>query len=289
MLNSELEVVGNSVSVLGECPVWDAEHGRLYWIDSLSKCIHLLENDGRYQRWQTPQVIGSFALCENGLGLCAFPSELNLLKFGNDEFEHFTKTPNNPRMSRLNDGKCDRVGRFWVGTLTDKDGCQYGELYRVDPDGSVTKALDQFTNSNGLAFPPSTDFFFHSDSRAGGIHKITCSGNGQYQRSLYHQTNAAIERPDGAAIDEQGYYWSALYGGGAVIRVDPEGREVFRLRLPTPYPTMIAFGGDDLRTLYITTATLGGMKPQTANDPMAGRLFSAKVQVSGLPEPRFGY
>ncbi len=288
MLDGELEIAQKDVSVLGESPVWDHLRERLFWVDSLSRRIHLLDGSGGYRCWIAPDVIGSFALCENGLGLCALRSELRLLDLDCGRFSTFLTMPNNPRLSRLNDGKCDRQGRFWVGTMTEGEGEKQGALYRVDPSGTVTKAFDRFINSNGLAFPLSGNWFFHSDSRVGKIFKVSAQANGHYRRELFHQTDAKRERPDGAALDEEGCYWSALYGGGAVIRIDPSGREVFRLHIPTPYPTMVCFGGRDLKTLYITTATLGGMDPEVKQDQVAGRLLRANVKVAGLPEPRFG-
>ncbi len=288
MLTGTLRAIGNTVSTLGECPVWDAEAAQLFWVDSLSNRIHCIDNDGNYRQWGTTGPIGSIALvAKRDTLLCALPDEISILDLDTGGFRRLASTPNDPTVARLNDGKCDRKGRFWVGTLTLVDGAKCGELYRIDPNGSVSFVFSGFTNSNGLAFPPDEDFFWHSDSRIGVIYKVTELGNGHYHREPWHQTKAAIERPDGAAVDEDGYYWSALYGGGCVVRIDPNGNEMFRFEVPTAYPTMVAFGGDDLRTLYITSATLGGLAAATENDPLAGRLFSVRTRVAGIAEPRF--
>ncbi|MEM7121420.1 MAG: SMP-30/gluconolactonase/LRE family protein [Pseudomonadota bacterium] len=289
MIRSDIKVACEHVSILGECPVWDVEAGELYWIDSLSGTLFRQQADGTLTHWTADQEIGSFALRRSSGAVCALRDGIYTLSFQSGAFERLAQTPNDPTCTRLNDGKCDRQGRFWVGSLTERGGHADGVLYRIGPDGSVTTVLRDIVVSNGLAFPVNGDFFYHSDSRIGRIYRVEAGADadGPYKRSLFFQTPVDVERPDGAALDEHGCYWSALYGGAAIARLSPKGEEVFRIDLPTAYPTMVAFGGEGLRTLFITTARDAGMSASTENDPYAGKLLSLDVDVAGLPEPRF--
>ena len=289
MNHGTVDIFSEITSDLGECPLWDNEEGALFWIDSLSGLLFRADRDGSLHSWKAPQEIGSFALCQSGGALCALRDGLYRLDFETGSFALLKRTPNDPQITRLNDGKCDRRGRFWIGSLTEGDDRVDAVLYRFNLDGSLVETLDGIRVSNGLAFPAGEDFFYHSDSRVGRIDRVSPSRSeeGGLTRELFFQTDKEVERPDGAAVDEQGYYWSALYGGGAIIRISPSGEEVFRMKLPTAYPTMIAFGGPCLKTLFITTDSSTTMTASTENDPYAGKVLTVEVDIAGLPEPRF--
>lgn len=287
MPGSRPEPITDVVSELGECPTWDARDGALWWVDSHAPCLYRLDAAGGVRRWDMPEEIGSFALCEDGRVLCALRNRLLLLDPATGAIELFATTPNDAATCRLNDGKCDRQGRFWVGTFGTSPDAPDGALYRIDPDGRVVVAMRGFVNSNGLAFPVGTDSFYHSDSRSRVVYRLTPSrAPDTYARDVVFTTSSG-EHPDGAAVDSEGHYWSALYGAGAVVRVSPDGREVARIAVPTVNPTMIAFGGPDLRTLYITTARYMTRGDLDENDVLAGRLFAVRLATPGLPEPRF--
>jgi len=190
---------------------------------------------------------------------------------------------------RINDGKCDRAGRFWSGTVDTATFGAHGALYRLDPDHTSHRVAGSFVTPNGIAFSPDDRLMYWSDSRRGRVFAFDYdleTGNA-WNRRLWLETDDSLGRPDGAAVDVDGCYWSARFAGGRVIRFRPDGRIDREIRLPVSQVTMCAFGGADLRTLFITTAREGLDAATLARQPLAGGLFAVDAGSQGLPEPRF--
>lgn len=279
---------------LGECPLWDHRHHRLHWID-----IHA----GRIYSWtpsdntvphvtEVGEPVGSLALSAEGL-LAATASGLWLLDNDGDK----RQLAANPEWldgvgNRFNDGRCDAQGRFWVGTLDRDETAPSAALYCWNGE-SLACHLRGLAISNGLAFSPDGAWMYHADSPRRQVWRYPYDlQNGQPGRGEPWIDLDALGLPgvpDGAAVDSAGRYWCALYGGARVACFDAGGQHLFSIALPCPHPTMLAFGGADLRTLYVTTARQHLSPEQTADWPHAGSLFACQVDVPGLSEPVLGY
>ena len=190
---------------------------------------------------------------------------------------------------RFNDGRCDPQGRLLAGSMNEARDASTAALYRLDADFSLTRVLSGMTISNGLAFSPDGRTMYHTDTPMQVVHAYdydSATGTPTKPRVLVRFT-AEGDRPDGAAVDSEGCYWSALYKGGKVKRIAPDGRVLSEHPLPAMCPTMCAFGGPDLKTLYVTSARQLRSADELARLPYSGGLFAMPVDVPGLPEPAF--
>jgi sugar lactone lactonase YvrE len=194
------------------------------------------------------------------------------------------------RVSRFNDGKVSPDGRFFVGTMDESYPRQAtASLYRFDPDGSFTKLVEGLTVSNGLAWSPDGRVMYHSDSRQQVIWTYDydlSSGAISNGREMARPTEE-IGRPDGAATDMEGYYWSAGVSSGCVNRYRPDGTIERSIRMPCPAPTMPCFGGPDLKTVYVTSLRRNLGPDVLAAFPLSGSLFSFEAPAPGVEIPRF--
>jgi sugar lactone lactonase YvrE len=199
--------------------------------------------------------------------------------------------PEGTGWSRFNDGRCDRQGRFWAGTLDEPKAGARAHLYRYDGRGLVAMVGGLLT-SNGLAFSPDGRWLYHADTPRFVVCRHAfdpATGElGPREEWLRFQPSGDDRgRPDGAAVDAEGCYWTALYEGGRVRRYAPDGRLMAEWPVPARCPTMLAFGGRDLRTLYVTTARAGRPEEELSAFPASGGVFAMRVEVPGLPEPDF--
>ncbi|WP_275288397.1 SMP-30/gluconolactonase/LRE family protein [Halomonas elongata] len=275
---------------LGESPVWSTERQTLYWVDINRGHVYAWSPAGHEtpRRHDFEHTVGCVALTEEGLLVATAPGLTHLsLPSG----EHSDPGVANPEWgldggNRFNDGRCDPAGRFWVGTLNPEQGG--AALYRLE-DGHLIAARRDLHIANGLAFSPDGRWLYHTDSPTRRVmrHAFDAAtgevGVGETWIDLDAHDLPGV--PDGAAVDIDGHYWSALYGGARVARFDSEGRLVAQYAVPCPNPTMVAFGGRDLRTLYITTATQDMDDQALRRHPLAGSLLSLEVETPGLAEP----
>src|SRR3546814_576493 len=190
---------------------------------------------------------------------------------------------------RCNDACVDSAGRFWIGSVTSDKAHPAATLYRLDPDGSLRTIFGGLLTSNGAAFSPDGRTFYHADTpthalRAYDVDPATGAlGAGR----LFHQFEHGAGRPDGGAVDAEGCYWSALWDGWRVVRLSPAGELLQTVDLPVQRPTMIALGGSDLKTAFVTSAGKALTDEERADQPHAGGLFTFRVDVPGLPGARF--
>jgi L-arabinonolactonase len=200
-------------------------------------------------------------------------------------FEPEAERPEN----RFNDGRCDRRGRFLASSMHEPRTVPQGALWQLDPAKGVRLLTDQALVGNGLAFSPGDRFMYWSDSRRHRVFRFDYdidTGSAWNQR-LWLESDDSQGRPDGAAMDTDGCYWSARFAGSRVIRFTPDGRIDREIRLPVSQVTMCAFGGADRRTLYITIAREGLDEAALAEQPLAGGIFAVDPGCQGLPEPRY--
>ena len=284
---------------LGESPVWCEAQQTLYWVDINRGTIYAWRPGGEVapETIGLEEKVGCIALCgasgDPGL-LAATTSGLVRLTLPFDgQLEHLAANPEwtkEQQGNRFNDGRCDPAGRFWVGTIDAEESKPSAALYTLQ-DGTLVRRLSGIGISNGLAFSPDRRWLYHTDSLTRRIlrypYDVASGELGEGATWVDLEALGLPGVPDGAAVDSEGCYWSALYDGGRVVRFSPEGELLAEHEVPCPHPTMLAFGGADLRTLYITTATQHLDDQGKARWPAAGSLLSLPVAVAGLAEPNW--
>jgi sugar lactone lactonase YvrE len=271
---------------LAEGPLWDANRSRLLWVDILAGAV--LEGtleDGRIEvtgRHDFDGMVGAVAVADDGTLLVAAQEGLAVVRPDGTRADGPRVVPAGAKR-RLNDGKTDPAGRFLVGTMP-LDGESDAEvLVRLESDGSLTTLDDDLTLSNGLAWSADGRTMYSVDTLRGTV----------FARSYDPATGAVGERrthlrlddgiPDGIALDAEEHLWVAVHGAGQVRRFAPDGELADRLEVPAPHSTSVAFAGDDLRTLVITTAFGELSEEERRAHPESGRLFTTRVDVPGSP------
>ncbi|MBC7490709.1 MAG: SMP-30/gluconolactonase/LRE family protein [Glaciimonas sp.] len=289
---SKFTCVIDKPAKLGECPRWDAISQRLYWVDILAPAIHFFCTvNGEHKILPVAEHIGCFSLMDDGGFVAGMRSGIWLLNAVGEQVRKLADNPEDQAHSRFNDGRCDMEGRFWAGTLDEPKAGSNAHLYRFDARGLVAMD-DSILTSNGLAFSSDQRWIYHSDTPNFVIYRhaydVTSGTLGSKEIWVRFAPTAEDRgRPDGAAIDSEGYYWSALYEGGRIVRISPAGEVVETYSLPARCPTMCAFGGRDLQTLYVTSASAGRSDFELQQYPQSGGVFAMRVNVAGLAEPRF--
>ncbi|TWT03140.1 SMP-30/gluconolactonase/LRE family protein [Reyranella sp. CPCC 100927] len=280
--------------ILGEVPLWCSRTRRLWWTDVRRPAIQSYDPaTGRHQalRMHPDIVSGSIALCEKGGLLLAAATGIYIYDpAGSQPPQRIADPIGGVRGMRLNDGKCDRRGRFWVGSMHDTDRTQTGVLYRVDPDGRCTAMLDGFVLPNAICWSPDDRTMYFADTHNQVIWSFDydIEAGAIANRRVFKDWTHQIGRPDGATVDADGFVWNCMVASGQLIRLAPDGRVDRIIQLPVTNPTCPAFGGEGLRTLYITSHSQRLPPEQLAREPLAGALLTLDVGVRGLPEPRFG-
>lgn len=281
----KVDILLRANAQVGESPVWCDRHQVLWWVDIGAGSLNRYNPaSGQNQDWQMGRAVACIALTGGDdlvLGL-----EDGFYRFSPDTCalsllaEPEADRPGN----RPNDSAMGRDGRLYFGTMkTQPDGQPGGALYRLDPDGGVTRLLDGLHVSNGLAVSPDGGTLYLSDSwkdvRRIWAFDLDANGNLSNRRE-YFDTTTRPGRPDGGCVDAEGYYWSAAIDGGQLLRISPAGEVDRVVEMPVKKPTKPCFGGPDLDVLYVTS--LGA----TDNSPNAGALMALRPGVTGLPEPR---
>lgn len=260
---------------LGEGALWDDRAGRLWWIDIKGRHLHRMNEAGGDQRsWDLPEEPGCVALTRDpaslllGLrsGLFRFAPETGGLEFLAAPKDH-------PVGHRFNDGKVDPAGRFWFGTMHAEERASEGALHRLEGPGQVVRFDGPYTVPNGPAFSPDGRVMYCADSPTGIVYAFEGGARRNFLRFREEDGH-----PDGMTVDAEGCLWVCHWGGGRVTRFGPDGRPLGRIALPVGNVTSCAFGGADLRTLFLTTA--GG-----PGHGLAGSVFAAQTAVTGLAAP----
>ena len=284
-----LKRVGDTLDFLGEGPVWCAREQALYWVDIRAPAVRRLAADGTVTNWAMPEQVGSLALREKGGILVALKSALSVFDPASGAITKLADAPGHHAGLRFNDGKCDRQGRFWVGTMWAEAPGITGYLYRLDGSG-CTQILDGIGIPNSLCWSPDGRTMYFSDSPKRVIWAFPYDpATGAIGERRVFTTLTAPMVADGGTVDAEGYLWSANYGGWRVTRFAPDGSVDRIIPVPASNITSCAFGGPDLSTLYITSAYQGLDDAARAKQPAAGALFAIDVGVKGLPEARYAY
>ena len=273
-------------AALGESPVWSAIEGCVYWVDITGRKLHrTTPATAETQSWAMPGLIGMCALRRVGSLVVALADGLYGFDPESEALDYLTQLEAPPHENRPNDGKCDAAGRLWVGTMNAAEkNLASGSLYRVDPDLTVTEIESTLGIPNGLAWSPDDRTMYHTDTRAGVVRSWAfdvASGQRTGPTDFFTFDRAVSGAVDGAAMDCQGGYWAALYGGGKLIRVLPDGVIEREIPLPVSQPTMPAFGGADMKTLFVTSASQNLDPAALKAQPEAGALFAVDVDIAG--------
>jgi sugar lactone lactonase YvrE len=277
---------------LGECPQWSVEEQALYFVDIKGRALHRFKPaTGEHRTISMPEEIGCYGFCQGGGFIAGFRSGIWRLDSDGKPEAKLADNPEDQRTSRFNDGRIDPAGRFLAGTIDEPKAGGKAHLYRYDKRGLATMAGGLLT-SNGVAFSPDGRILYHSDTPTFTIWRYaydpaTGAATGKTLFVRLEPTETDRGRPDGAAVDREGCYWTALFEGGRIQRYAPDGCLLAEYSVPARCPTMVCFGGPDLKTLYVTSARTGRSEEELAELPHSGGLFSMSVDVPGQPEYKF--
>lgn len=281
--------VGDSTDILGESPLWDERAQCLWWVDIRRPALRRwVPASGRLDGWPLPEMVGCIALAEDGRLVVAMGAEVSLFDPARERFETLARLPLRVEGHRFNDGRCDRQGRFFVGTMHNLTRAPEGVLYRLQGRGTLLPVLHGLCIPNSLAWSPDGATMYFADSLR---HRIEAHPydplRGLPGEARVFAASTPPGFPDGATVDAEGFLWSAQFKASQVVRYAPDGSIDRVLPMPVDKPTAVAFGGPDLDTLYITSASQHMTPAELAAQPLAGALFALKPGVRGLPEPRF--
>lgn len=275
---------------LGECPVWDAERGTLYFMDIIRQELHAYDwASGAHRILPMPALGGALALAEDGRLIAGLQSGIHMVDPATSRFDFVTDPEPDKPDHRLNEGKCDPQGRFWVGSISTLGRFPTGCLYRLGADGQATCVLDQISVPNTLAWNPAGDRMLFADSvrKQIWVFRYDAVKGEISDRETFIDCSDFKGMPDGIAVDAEGGLWVAEFGGGAVHHYAADGTHLDRISLPATQVTSCAFAGPDLDQLVIITTKRLLSDDDRAAQPHSGDLFVLTPGVRGLPPHRF--
>ena len=270
-------------NLLGECPLWDYMRETLFWIDiDLGLLYEYKPSDFRLEVHQIGQKLGCIALTDSDNLLLATELGFAFYRPGDAPPDNVIDVIPRGIGAMMNDGKVSPEGDFWIGS---KGSPGLAKLYYLSQELRCTTILDGISISNGIGWSLDGRFFFHTDSLDHTVYRYVVQGQHLLHKEVFYIP--PIGTPDGLTIDSDGNLWIAIWDGGRVVQLSPEGKELAQILLPVTRPTSITFGGPDLRTLYITSASVDLPEDEKSAQPYAGALFSMRMDVAGLPANRF--
>jgi sugar lactone lactonase YvrE len=274
-------------AIVGESPLWHPQERRLYWVDIQGKKVHRFDPEsGRNETFNLPDLVTCLAFRKTGGLLLTLRKNFAFFDPGSGELEMLAAVEADKPNHRFNDGRVDPQGRFWAGTMGDPAWDQpVGSLYRFDPDQTVTRMCAQVICSNGTAWSPDGRTMYYTESFRYAIFAYdfdSATGSITNRRTFAEVDRKLGAFPDGLCVDAEGFVWSNQVGIGRVVRYDPAGRIERLIQLPVPRAVGCTFGGDDLGTLFITSARETMTPQQLQNAPLSGSVFAVNSGVRGL-------
>lgn len=290
-VSSSIECVWPVGAIIGEAPLWCTEEKVLYWVDIDGKSIMRFNpKTGAQDMFPQPYEIGCVIKRLDGgfiaateAGIVELDKNLGNLKIINDPERD---EPEN----RFNDGKCDRLGRFWTGSTDRAELNPTGVLYQINTCNDINSVLNGLNVPNGIGWSPDNNTMYLTESGLGIIYAYNFdfpTGAFSNQR-IFAEVDPSEGVLDGLCVDAEGYVWSAHWEGGRVTRYDVDGNIDRVIKMPVPLITSLAFGGENLDQLYVTTACLGLTDAELEEYPLSGGLFVLHPGMKGLPETPFG-
>lgn len=274
---------------LGEGPIWVAAERAVYFVDIKGPRIHRLETTtGERTSWPAPAQVGFIVPARAGGFVCGLRDGLHRFDPASGGFVRVCAVEADRPANRINDGFVDPAGRLWFGTMDNGEREATGSLYSWTGQGEPEPRDGGYGVTNGPAVSPDGRTLYHTDSRAKTIYAFDLGHDGALSgKRVFARTDDG--HPDGMAVDAEGAVWVALFGGWRIDRYSPAGEVIGAVALPCANVTKLAFGGEDLRTVYATTAQLHLAAEARAAQPLAGGLFRFRVDTPGLPQAVFGF
>ncbi len=284
---TSIECIWSAETILGEAPFWCPEEKVLYWVDIEGKSVMRFDPaNGGKERFPQNHQFGCIVKRAKGGFIAGTDAGLAFLDERLEVSEIIADPEADNPDNRFNDGKCDRQGRFWAGSADINEVDDNGTLYRVNGAGDVTGMVNGLIVSNGLGWSPDNGTMYFTDSGRGAIYAydFDLASGDMENRRVFAEVDEADGFPDGLCVDAEGFIWSAHWDGWRITRYDPDGRIDRVIDMPVPLVTSVAFGGENLDLLFVTTARLGLTEEQLKEAPQSGGLFCLDAGVRGLPE-----
>ena len=277
-------------SFLGEGPYWSRDDNKLYYVDILAPAIITGDVvEGTHSKLTVPELVGFVIEREKGGFVVGMHGDLCSIDLKTGEMTTLAKPEADRPGNRFNDGKCDRKGRLWCGTLAIDTSADQGNLWRIDLDGFANLMERGVHVSNGLGWSPDDRVFYFTDTARQTIYAYDFdleSGSIANKRPFIVVPEAE-GKPDGMAVDSEGFIWCAHWDGWCVTRYDPDGKVDRVINLPVPRPTSCAFGGADMQTLFVTSARIRLSAAQLADAPLSGSVFAVETGIKGILNFKF--
>lgn len=286
----EIENAASVANDLGEGPVWHQAEQRLYWVDATNNSYLIFDPATRtVEHHDIGRYIISIAFCNDAKLLIATDSELIYWNPDSVITEYIITGRFDSNVIRFNDGKVDPAGRYFIGTKHCEENKPLGGLYRLTAHGDFSQVEWNITTSNGLGWNPDELAFYYTDSMRKAIYRYDYDKDSGAisNRKILVDSQDEEGVPDGLAVDAEGCIWSARWNGWKVTRYDPDGKRMLEMPIPVAKPTSCAFGGPDLRDLYITSARYGLDEAHLRNHPDSGNLFVCHTDIKGQIENSF--
>jgi sugar lactone lactonase YvrE len=284
----QVQCVADVGAVLGEGPVWDPRDRALYWVDIKGLKVFRLDSLGELTSWDTPFRVCSLAPRRAGGFVAGTERGFAFVDLDAGSFEPLAHPEPDRPGNRFNDGKLDRAGRFWAGTMDDAERSASGALYRLDRDRSWKRLDDGYRVTNGPAFSRDGTRMYHNDSALQTTFMFDLDDEGMpSNRRIFARFGDGDGYPDGMTVDSDDCLWIAFWDGWCVRRFSPQGDCLEAVRVPVQKPTSCSFGGEQLKQLYITSASIGLSDDERADQPCAGGLFMLDTPHAGLEDATF--
>ena len=285
----QLECFLRREDLLGESPIWSVREQALWWVDIHRPAILRIPHpNGELTEWELTGNVGSIGLRRVGGVVAALRTGFALIDPDGD-VQHLAQPIAGVADLRFNDGRVDRRGRFWAGTVQERRVPGQAGLYRLDPDGACQQMVSGITVSNGLCWSPDdrTMYYACSGERTVYACDFDLDAGTVGPRRVFARFTGDEGVPDGATVDAAGCYWIAHFDGARLTRFTPDGSVDQVVPMPVPRPISCAFGGPALDTLYVTSARFDLDQAALDAAPLSGSVFALRPGVSGLPEPEF--
>ncbi|MEB3042977.1 SMP-30/gluconolactonase/LRE family protein [Rhizobium mulingense] len=290
-MRTGFDLVLDAKTSLGECPLWSVAEQLLYFVDIKRGRIHRFDPQAHsLTTLELAEEVGCIGLAAGGGFVAGLRSGIWRIDADGRPVRKLADNPEDQTISRFNDGMVDPVGRFVAGTVDESREKGIAGLYRYDRNG-LARLADGLLTSNGVAFSPDGRRLYHADTLRYTLYAYdyapqtgTASNRRVFAR-FGGETDKG--RPDGGAVDLDGCYWTALFEGGRVQRYSPDGALLAEYPVPVRCPTMVSFGGADMRTLFCTSASVGRSEAGLEAFPLSGGLFAMRTDVAGLQKPLF--
>jgi sugar lactone lactonase YvrE len=279
-----LSCVWDVGATLGEGVLWDAPEQRVWFVDIKGHRIHRCSHDGvERDSWDAPGQVSFIVPAVDGGMVCSLEDGLYRFDDADGSFTPLAKVEAEETGNRFNDGHVDAAGHLWFGSMHDAEEAPSGALYRFD-GVRVQQMDDGYVITNGPALSPDGATLYHTDTLEKRIYAFDRAPDGSLSNKRAFVEIADGGYPDGMAVDSSGHLWVATFGGWRIDRFDAAGVKVGEVRFPCANVTKLAFGGEDLRTVYATTARKGLSEQALADQPLAGGLFTFRAETPGLPQ-----